>query len=244
MLVDPPPGLPLGAELGGAALQILYFADFGTSGLGGPTRADRPGLERDFVDFVRNIGQPPDRDLGGGSFGYGKAAFYLVSRARTILVDTLCTSPDGDLERRFIGCALGESFGENGSPHTGRHWWGDLVDGIPEPLVGWDAECVAKVLGLPEREGHGGLGTTVVIVAPEVLPEMDDGTDSTMVFIAEALAWNFWPRMIDTPGSARRSMTFVVTDNGARVRLPSPRTHPRLRGFVEAMDRTPRRGPG
>ena len=151
ILVDPPPGLPLGAELSGAGLQILYFADFGTSGLGGPTRADHPGAERDFVDFVRNIGQPPDRDLGGGSFGYGKAAFYLASRARTILVDTLCTSPDGDLERRFIGCALGDSFEEDGRPHTGRHWWGDLVDGVPEPLVGWDAEYAAQVLGLPER---------------------------------------------------------------------------------------------
>src|SRR5262249_12805313 len=115
ILVDPPPGLPLGAELGRAELQILYFADFGTSGRGGPTRADHPGLERDFVDFGRNIGQPPDKDLGGGSYGYGKAAFYLASRARTILVDTLCRSAAGDLQRRFIGCALGESFDENGS---------------------------------------------------------------------------------------------------------------------------------
>ena len=27
------------------------------------------GGVRDFVDFVRNIGQPPDKDFGGGSFG-------------------------------------------------------------------------------------------------------------------------------------------------------------------------------
>ena len=39
--------------------------------------------------------------------------------------------------------------------------------------------------------------------------ENSDGTDATMQFIAEALAWNFWPRMIDTPGGARRSMDSV-----------------------------------
>src|SRR4051812_8210841 len=85
LLPDPPPGLPLSEELS-PGLELLHFADFGTDGLGGPTRADDQGTgeARDFVDFVRNIGQPPDKELGGGSFGYGKAAFYIASRARTI----------------------------------------------------------------------------------------------------------------------------------------------------------------
>ena len=119
ILVDPPPGLPLGAELGGPACRSCTSPTSerrASVARRGPTS---PGLERDFVDFVRNIGQPPDKDLGGGSFGYGKAAFYLASRARTILVDTLCTSPGGDLERRFIGCALGDNFDEDGSPSHG-----------------------------------------------------------------------------------------------------------------------------
>jgi hypothetical protein len=214
LLVDPPPGLPLGDQLV-PGMQIMYFA----------------------VDFVRNIGQPPDKDLGGGSFGYGKAAFYIASKARTILLDTLCRSPDGELERRFIGCGLGESFDQAGRPHTGRHWWGKLVDGVPEPIVGADAEAAARVLGLPDREDSRDLGTTVVIVAPGVTPESEDGDDPTMPFVAEAVVWNFWPRMIDTPGGVARTMSFHLTDDGTRLRLPNPRTHPRLRGFVEAMDR-------
>src|SRR4051794_13449127 len=113
LLVDPPPGLPLAGELV-SGMDILYFADFGTEGLGGPTRADQPGVRRDFVDFVRNIGQPPDKDLGGGSFGYGKAAFYVASRARTIMIDTLCCDAEGRLVRRFIGCGLGENFDLDG----------------------------------------------------------------------------------------------------------------------------------
>ncbi len=52
-----------------------------------------------------------------------------------------------------------------------------------------------------------------------------------------ALVWNFWPRMIDTPGANQHTIEFRVVDDGRRVRVPDPRHHPRLRGFVEAMDR-------
>lgn len=240
VLVDPPPGLPLAEHLHGE-LETLYFADFGTDGLGGPTRADQAGERRDFVDFVRNIGQPPDKDLGGGSFGYGKASFYIASAARTVVIDTLCRTDDGSFERRLIGCALGENFEADGRPHTGRHWWGSLIDGVPEPVIGSDAEDVARHLGLPDRVGEAGLGTTVMVIAPGVAPDTEndaeDDEDPTMAFIADALAWNFWPRMIDTRGGVRRTMEFQLTDCGKPVRIPDPRTHQRLRGFVEAMDR-------
>jgi hypothetical protein len=242
ILVDPPLGLPLGEEML-AGMQTLYIADFGTHGLGGPTRADDPGEHRDFVDFLRNIGQPPDKEFGGGSFGYGKAAFYIASRARTIVVDTLCAAKANGLERRLMACALGDTFDLAGRPYTGRHWWGQLIGGVPEPLLGQDAADVAHQLGLPARDGVDAMGTTVLVIAPAVTVENSDGTDATMQFIAEALAWNFWPRMIDTPGGAQRSMDFRVSDNGVVVRIPNPRTHPRLRGFVEAMD-VMRREPG
>lgn len=242
ILVDPPPGLRLGTELA-HGMQTLYIADFGTHGLGGPTRADGHGEPRDFVDFLRNIGQPPDKEFGGGSFGYGKAAFYIASRAQTIIVDTLCYTGRGGMERRLLACGLGDTFDVEGRPYTGRHWWGRMSEGVPEPLLGEEAAQIAHELGLPERGGSDSMGTTVVVVAPGVTVQSSDGTDATMDFIAEALAWNFWPRMIDTPGGTRRSMEFDVVDNGAPVRIPNPRHHPRLRGFVEAMD-VMRREPG
>lgn len=238
LLVDPPDGLPLAHELR-PGMETLYFADFGTSGLGGPTRADEiaEGEIRDFVDFVRNIGQPPDKVLGGGSFGYGKAAFYIASSARTVLVDTLCETVDGRLERRFIGSALGSNYTSGGRPHTGRHWWGRMVDGVPEPLINDEAAQAAELLDLPARNGRSGLGTTVVVVAPDVAPEAREGMDGTMEFLADALVWNFWPRMTSAPGGARSTMSFRLTDDGNAIRIPEARTHQRLRGFVEAMDR-------
>lgn len=236
VLVDPPLGLPLDDELR-EGMHMLYFADFGTHGLAGPTRADRPGKLRDFVDFVRNIGQPSDKKFGGGSFGYGKAAFYNASEARTVIIDSLCRTEDERLERRILGCALGSAFNVDGVPHTGRHWWGQMIDGVPEPVTGQDAEQIADALSLPPRRGMEGLGTTVLIISPSVTIETSDGTDATMDFIAEAVAWNFWPRMIDTQGGAQHTMKFSITDSGRKVRIPNPRTHPQLRGFVEAMDR-------
>ncbi|PQM45152.1 hypothetical protein C1Y40_04693 [Mycobacterium talmoniae] len=95
---------------------------------------------------------------------------------------------------------------------------------------------MAAMLGLPARDDASMTGTTVMVVAPAVTIQGTDESDATMQFIAEAVAWNFWPRMIDTPGGTRHSMEFRVVDNGVRVRIPDPRTHPRLRGFVEAMD--------
>jgi hypothetical protein len=242
LLVNPPPGLPLSDELSDA-VDLLYFADFGTDGLGGPTRADQSGRNRDFVDFVRNIGQPPDKELGGGSFGYGKAAFYIASKAHTIIIDTLGVDPDGKLERRFIACALGGSFDLDGRPFTGRHWWGRMVGDIPEPLVGEEAAAAAAALGLPARQSGTEQGTTIVVLAPSVAVETEDGVDETMLFVAEALVWNFWPRMIDTAGAGRRTIEFRVIDNGRPIRPANPRTDQRLRDFVEAMDRM-REAPG
>lgn len=237
-----PPGLPLGNSLRDGA-AILYFADSGTHGLRGPVRADAAGAQRDFIDLVLNVGQPPDKELGGGSFGYGKAAFYLASRARTVVIDTLCEVGAGRLERRLIACGLGENYSDQtGRPFTGRHWWGRIVDGRPEPVTGEAAAATAASLGLPDRRGIAGLGTTVAILAADI-PDRSESepSDSTLRFIGEAIAWNFWPRMIDTPGGVRHTMRFRLVDNGRTVPVPDIRNHPRLRGFADAMDilRTP-----
>ena len=50
-----------------------------------------------------------------------------------------------------------------GRPYTGRHWWGPLIGGVPEPLLGQDAADVAQQLGLPARDGVDTMGTTVVV---------------------------------------------------------------------------------
>lgn len=240
MLLPSPPGLALQSKLTPGA-QLLYFADFGTHGLRGPVRADHPGEERDYVDFVLNVGQPPDKELGGGSFGYGKAAFYLASGARTIIVDTLCRTGTSTYERRLICSALGENFTmPDGRRFTGRHWWGLRNPEGAFPVTGDAAASLAARLGLPDRSGDKGQGTTIAIVTPDFRAQADDGSDGAdhiVPFLAESIIWNFWPRMIDTPDADRHTIRFHLTEDGRQCPIPNPRYHPRLRGFVEAMDR-------
>lgn len=243
LLVDPPPELPLHRHLT-IGEQMLYIADFGTDGLGGPTRADQPGQPRDYVDFVLNVGQPPDKDLAGGSFGYGKAAFYLASKASTIIIDTLCRTGPVTWERRLIASGLGRNYSSGALEHTGRHWWGTIDNEQPLPLTGAPATDFARALGLPDRADPDRAGTTIVIIAPDLTPDDEPSdpdtaadADPTMRFIAEAVLWNFWPRMVTGRTGVRPSIRVRITDDGHPIHMPDPRHHPRLRGFVEALDR-------
>lgn len=212
-------------------LRIMAISDRGTRGMGGPTRADvfgTPGEHRDFVDFLRNVGQPPDR-IGGGTYGYGKAAFYRASAARTVIIHTRCRR-GASIETRLMAAALGDSYAANRVRFTGRHWWGRTSGGIVEPVTGRSADELAAALGLPPFIGDE-LGTTIVILDPQL-----EGRDpaSAMRHIAEATLWHFWPKML--PGDdGRPAMTFRLTVDGVETPVPDPRETPPLNGFAEAM---------
>lgn len=150
---------------------VLEICDFGTVGLGGPTRSDRipVGVDQtNFIDFLRNIGTARDTEQGGGTYGFGKVALYRASSCSTIIVDTLPfgSGPDG---RRLMACHVGRSFEkpENGMRRrfTGRHWWGvrDPADSIADPLTGPAASILADRLGLPERHSDRS-GTSIMIL--------------------------------------------------------------------------------
>ncbi|NJD28908.1 MAG: hypothetical protein FIA92_11500 [Chloroflexi bacterium] len=212
-------------------LRLLAISDRGTKGLGGPTRADlvgRPDEPRDFVDFMRNVGEPPRR-IAGGTYGYGKTAFYRASGPRAILAYTRCRV-NGRVETRFIAAALGDSHIAERVRYTGRHWWGRLVDGIVEPATGAEANELGLCLGLPTFDGTE-LGTSVVVIDPQ----LDGRTPmSASAHIAEALLWHFWPKML--PGdTGAPAMEFHVSCDGLTVVVPDPRSTPPLNGFAEAM---------
>lgn len=223
----------------GDSARLLVVRDRGTSGLGGPIRADRAGSDehRDFVDFLRDIGQPPDKKFGGGTFGYGKTALYLKSRVNTILVHSRCRA-GGQLQSRFMAAALGPSFDERGRNYTGRHWWGRIAaDGIIDPLLEDEADMVARQLGLPRFE-DGERGTTVAVLAPEFRRRTPR---QAMHFVVHALLWNFWPKLVEQPGGAP-PMRFEVSADGESVAVPSPETVAPFRGLVEAyrgLDESP-----
>ncbi|NMO53842.1 hypothetical protein HH310_21995 [Actinoplanes sp. TBRC 11911] len=218
-------------------VRTLTVGDRGTKGLGGPTRADvaRGDEPRDWVSFVLNVGDPPDTKRGGGTYGYGKGILYQTSRAGTILVHTR-TMVGAELQTRLIGICLGESMELSDElsrtrPYTGRHWWGEVESEHVEPLIGVQAVAAAEALGLrpfaPDETG-----TDVVIVDPD----FGEDTDEEIArYLADALAWNLWPIMLEQRGTER--LIAQVWHNGLNVPVPVPEKTRGLRTFVAAYRR-------
>lgn len=226
-LLSPPanrePHLGIGRLVRTSNLRLLSVVDRGTKGLGGPTRADELASDRrDWVSFVLNVGEKRDTHQGGGTYGYGKAVLYRLSRVGTILVYTRTDVPGVGLESRLIGIAMRESFdgretpdGET-RPFTGRHWWGDVQEGHVEPLRGSEADTVARSLGLlPFADEE--TGTALVVLDPD-LDDFDEVGDAAR-HLANTLAWQLWPIMLPERGDNRlvaevraSSTTFPVPD--------------------------------
>ena len=230
-----PPYLSLGPLLYQAlpeGMTILTIADRGTTGLGGPTRADSmdESQGRDFVDFLRNVGQPPGRTHAGGTYGYGKASFFLASGAHTILVHSRCLY-GGVIESRFMAAALGEDFVDHHGRFTGRHWWGRWSDDLVEPLVNQEADEVASALGLPGFDPMD-LGTTIVVLDPLLDESKRKATDH----IAEAILLHFWPKILsERHGMA--GMRFSLECDGEDIAIPDPDAFAPLQGFAAAWRR-------
>lgn len=238
VLPGDPSGLGLPAALAAGPFLVLALSDRSTVGLGGPTRADvaaAPGEPANFVNFLRNVGHPPERALGGGTYGFGKAAYYVASRVRTICVYTRCLLPNGGGETRFMAAALGSEFSaeQDGQLRrfTGRHWWGRRVgDGFVDPLVGAEADRAAAGLGLPPF-ADGETGTTILIIAPDL--EAPDA-HSLVKAATERVLEHCWPKLVDGP-EGRPSILFEFRAEGQVVPLPAPTAHPRVAAFARAF---------
>lgn len=230
-------GLPLMDWLRSDA-PILIVSDRRTSGLGGPTRSDvaYEGPDRpNFVNFMRNVGEKRDRELGGGTYGFGKGILYRQAQAGVVLVDTMCVF-EGRSQRRVMAAGLGDPFTLEHRRHTGRHWWGQTVDGIIEPFVGDDAVIVASELGL-KGFSAGETGTDVYVLGADFGPSDDpegrlDRHQAGEMLVSAAL-WNLWPMLIDHGGS--RSIDITVTVDGVALPIPDPEALARLQPFVQAL---------
>jgi hypothetical protein len=223
--------------------RLLTISDRGTHGLAGPTRADLITKgPTDFVDFLRNVGQPPDKPMGGGSFGFGKAALYLASLAHTIVVHSRAVNEHGDLESRLIAAGLShpvvEGTGSDARGLTGRHMWGKLAQSgdFAEPVR--DGECLPFLEGLGLSPFDSGeTGTDITIVAPslsvgEQTPQEVDPRLG-MDLIARSVAWHFWPKIYG-PDPKMRISLFL---DDREVSIPSPEDEPRLAAFQSALFR-------
>ena len=211
-------------------LQVLAISDRGTSGLDGPTRANIPIYEDEvpnFVNFLRNVGQPSGKPLGGGTFGYGKAVLYLASSVHTIIIHTHCLY-QGTPESRFMAAALGSHYESDRHAleryqYTGRHWWGRYEDEVVDPVRGAEADELAHSLGLPPF-AEDELGTTILILLPSL---GEQSLLQSLQFAAVILLWYFWPKMIPHEQGIP-SIAFNIFWDGQNIPIPDPGEFPPL----------------
>ncbi len=239
-LLSPPhgrePHLGIGKLVRTPNVRLLSVVDRGTRGLGGPTRADELAVgRRDWISFVLNVGEKRDTFQGGGTYGYGKAVLYRLSRVGTILVYTRTEVPGVGLESRLIGIAMRDSYDgrenplDEPRPFTGRHWWGDVRKDYVEPLRGPAADAVARSLGLqPFVEDES--GTTLTVLDPD-LGEFDD-VQEVARHLANTIAWQLWPIIL--PERAEKRLIAEVRAGGTTFPIPDPTTTYPLDMFVAA----------
>ena len=99
-----------------------------------------------------------------------------------------------------------------------------------EPLVGGDAERLAAAIGLPQFDDTD-TGTTIAIVAPD-FAERD--ALQAMRCIANAIVWNFWPKMVAESGR-RPAMRFAVECDGNQIAVPNPARTAPLAAYAQAL---------
>lgn len=218
-------------------LPVLLVSDTGTSGLQGPTSAARHSAGRDdFVSFVRNIGRRQEKELRGGTYGFGKGVFFNMSDSQTVLIYTRTRDENGNPVRRFIAMANGNGYTRADYEYTGRHWWGVEAKGVREnvfanPFVGQEADSLARTFRMDTHfTDERPTGTTVAVVNPRI---DGDEVDSVMETIAKALTKWAWPHMVSR-SEDMDPIDFAVTVDGREVPIPDPLKDPLLRPFVRA----------
>lgn len=244
-------GIPkLGSALKSSKLDVLKVSDAGTVGLRGPTVATSDILgPSDFVSFVRNIGRSDSKELAGGTYGFGKGVFFIVSQVQTIVVYTRTIDEFGNPVSRLISMANSDDFIQDHVSYTGRHWWGVQATGeaggntstYAEPFTGEKADRLARLLKLDlyfsdERT----TGTSVLVLSPSL--ENQDAEDieqlsrdEAMKVVAESLTRWAWPHMLGKLPELD-PIDFIVKLDGNHIDIPSPEEDPALQRFIFAYN--------
>lgn len=218
-------------------LRVLTISDYGTTGLGGPVRANiepAEGERADFADFVRNFGRDDGKGLRGGTYGYGKGVLYQASSVGVCLVYSQAVVGQ-TIENRLIGVSGGDGgYVHEGFKFTGRNWWGAISsDGIVDPVTGDTARLIAQSVGMPVPDSDE-TGTSIMVLAPQHFQgEGEDVllSDRILAIRAAAVKWA-WPHAVDTGDGP--NVRFVFGLDGVELPNIDPLKEPLVRHFAQA----------
>jgi hypothetical protein len=206
----------------------VIVRDVGTVGLAGPTEANVSGEVRNFVSFVRNIGQDNHNNNDGGGYGFGKSVFFRFSGAKTLITFSHTSDEHGKPVSRLMGMTLNRDCFER-HHCTGRHWWGvkpsTAKGDFNQPLTGEQADELAAAIGF-EKFGKNESGTAVMIIDPVFQSTDKEGnsvaTAQGRAMIAEVfreslVAW-YWPRLMGS-GEQNGKLICQIHHDGKTIKL-------------------------
>ena len=150
-------------------LGFIRVSDYNTKGM----TYEEGNTDTPFYAFVRSAGVTvKDSAAAGGSFGFGKAAYYLLSPINTIIVST-CTE---DYQKYFEGAASLCTHTYKGSKKMAFGYYDDQ-NGKP----------ITEESDIPAKFRRSEPGTDINILGFE----MEDA-DEAIQEMAEAVLRNFW----------------------------------------------------
>lgn len=207
----------------------VIVRDVGTVGLAGPTEANVKGDKRNFVSFVRNIGQDSHSNKDGGGYGFGKSVFFRFSGAKTLMTYSHTIDENGRAVSRLMGMTLNRDCFEH-LHCTGRHWWG-IKPSKPkadfnQPLTGAEADELAASIGF-DPFGRGETGTAVMVIAPTfrsndknaITIDTPAGRRMTAEAIRESMVAWYWPRLMGS-GNQDGKLICEIECDGKTVSVP------------------------
>jgi hypothetical protein len=220
----------------------VIVRDCDTVGLAGATEADEQSTDRNFISFVRNIGQDTHEANSGGSFGFGKSVFFRYSDCGTIVTYSRTSDENGRPISRMIGMSLHKT-----NPcHTGRHWWGvpppEGKTGFNQPLSGDDADILAEKIGFPPYEKNQ-TGTAIMLISPSFpkhagicLADLSSPDNRELLAggIVDSLLLWYWPRMMGS-GARDGHLKCTVNCDGRKIAIPEPSKKQPLNLFTIAF---------
>lgn len=163
-------------------IDYLEVSDENTSGM--PYEKDN--VKCPFYSFVQSAGNSSKNSASaGGSFGFGKAAYFNISQIRTILISTLTDKG----KYFFQGVASLCTHRLNGQKRVPVGYYGNYT-GLPEPV---DEVPIDNADKIPTRFRRDTIGTSMFIMG---LGLSFEGLKETIREINEAVVKHFWLAII------------------------------------------------